>query len=127
MKCKETRFPNLIFCENAINGCYKNVGVAEAGQVYKRLLELQVAAEKMGNQFDKRLLPKASPETSLTLEQYETEHTFLLPEGNAQLFSWHTRFTGGYAGRIFFYPDTTQKKMYIGHIGHKLQTKKYPH
>ena len=111
MKCKETRFPNLIFCENAINGCYKNVGVAEAGQVYKRLLEL----------------PKASPETPLTLEQYETEHTFLLPEGNAQLFSWHTRFTGGYAGRIFFYPDTTQKKMYIGHIGHKLPTKKYPH
>ena len=127
LKCKETRFPNLIFCENAINGCYKNVGVAEAGQVYKRLLELQVAAEKMGNQFDKRLLPKASPETPLTLEQYETEHTFLLPEGNAQLFSWHTRFTGGYAGRIFFYPDTTQKKMYIGHIGHKLPTKKYPH
>ena len=127
LKCKETRFPNLIFCENAINGCYKNVGVAEAGQVYKRLLELQVAAEKMGNQFDKKLLPKASPETPLTLEQYETEHTFLLPEGNAQLFSWHTRFTGGYAGRIFFYPDTTQKKMYIGHIGHKLPTKKYPH
>ena len=62
LKCKETRFPNLIFCENAINGCYKNVGVAEAGQVYKRLLELQVAAEKMGNQFDKKLLPKASPE-----------------------------------------------------------------
>lgn len=127
LKYRDMVFPNLIFCENAINGCCDNVGVVEAGQVYKRLLELQRAAEQMGQQFEKESLPKATPETSVTLEQYAVEHTFLMPDGNAQLFSWHIRFTGGYAGRIFFHPDAIQKKIYVGHIGHKLPTKKYPH
>ena len=116
-------FPNLIFCENAVYGCRKNVGVSEAGQVYKRLLELQRVAEVMG--FDKRVLPKATPESEVTLKQFADEHTFRLPDGTVKLFSWHIRYTGGYAGRIFFYPIPNEKTIYIGHIGHKLPTVKY--
>lgn len=121
----EKAFPNLVFCESAVLGCRKNVGVSEAGQVYKRLLELQRAAEGMGNMFDKKLLPKATPESKVTLERFEEEHTFRLPDGSTELFSWHTRYTGGYAGRIFFYPRPEKKVIYIGHVGHKLPTVSY--
>lgn len=58
-------------------------------------------------------------------EKKKDEHTFQLPNGKIQIFSWHIRYTGGYAGRIFFYPVPEEKKIYIGHIGHKLPTAKY--
>lgn len=125
VRIAEEQFPNLRFCENAIQGCKKNVGVAEAGQVYKRLLELQNAAETMENKFDKNMLAKATPESKVTLEQFSVEHTFKLPDGKIQLFSWHVRYTGGYAGRIFFHPVPEEKIIYIGHVGHKLPTVKY--
>ncbi len=118
-------FPNLIFCENAVDGCRRSVGVSEAGQVYKRLLELQHAAENMGDTFDKSVLAKATPESGATLERFSEEHSFRLPDGSVQRFSWHVRFTGGYGGRIFFYPIPEEKLIYIGHVGHKLPTVKY--
>ena len=125
LNCASNMFPNLVFCENAIQGCKRNVGVSEAGQVYKRLLELQRAAEIMENKFDKDILPKATPESVVTLKRFSEEHTFLLPDGNKKVFSWHTRYTGGYAGRIFFYPVPEKKIIYIGHVGSKLPTEKY--
>lgn len=124
LNCAKHMFPNLIFCENARQGC-KNVGVSEAEQVYERLLKLQHAAETMENKFDKNSLPKATPESRVTLERFSEEHTFLLPNGKVQLFSWHIRYTGGYAGRIFFHPVPKENIIYIGHIGPKLPTVKY--
>lgn len=121
----KTMLPNLIFCDNAVQGCKKDVGVSEAGQVYKRLLELQRTAEVMEKKFDKELLPKATPESEATLKRFSEEHTFSLPDGSTQIFSWHTRFTGSYAGRIFFHPVPEKKIIYIGHVGHKLPTVKY--
>lgn len=125
LKCAKNIFPNLVFCENAIQGCKRNVGVSEAGQVYKRLLELQRVAQEMTNTFDKDILTKATPESRATLERFSEEHTFLLPDGSTQIFSWHTRYTGGYAGRIFFHPIPEKRIIYIGHVGHKLPTVKY--
>lgn len=125
LQCASDLFPNLVFCENAVRGCQKNIGVSEAGQVYKRLLELQRTAAAMENKFDKDLLTKATPESEATLQRFPDEHTFRLPNGKVQLFSWHTRYTGGYAGRIFFYPVPEEKRIYVGHIGHKLPTAKY--
>lgn len=125
LKYAQKAFPNLVFCESAVQGCKKNVGVSEAGQVYKRLLELQKAAERMEVNFDKNMLAKATPESGVTLERFEEEHTFRLPDGRVEIFSWHTRYTGGYAGRIFFYPAPEEKIIYVGHIGHKLPTVNY--
>jgi len=125
LECAANVFPNLVFCENAIQGCRKNVGVSEAGQVYKRLLELQRAAEGMKRKFDKNVLTKATPESGVTLDMFPDEHTFRLPDGRIQLFSWHVRYTGGYAGRIFFHPVPEENTIYIGHIGHKLPTVNY--
>lgn len=122
LKHAQKAFPNLVFCENAVQGCRKDVGISEAGQVYKRLLELQRAAEGMEVNFDKNMLAKATPESRVTLERFEEEHTFMLPNGKVKVFSWHIRYTGGYAGRIFFYPAPEEKVIYVGHIGHKLPT-----
>lgn len=99
--------------------------IARAAQVYKRLLELQRAGESMKGNFDKNVLTKATPESEATLKQYSQEHTFQLPDGRTQLFSWHTRYTGGYAGRIFFYAVPREKIIYIGYIEKKLPTAKY--
>lgn len=125
LDCAEQMFPNLIFCENAVQGCRKNVGITESGQVYRRLLELQRAAEGMKKGFDKNVLTHASPESEITLERFSEQHTFQLPNGKTQRFSWHVRYTGGYGGRIFFYPDPAKSIIYIGHIGHKLPTVRY--
>lgn len=125
LECARMTFPNLVFCESAVRGCRKNVGVSEAGQVYKRLLELQRAAETMEGTFDKNVLTNATPESEATLKQFTNEHTFCLPGGIVECFSWHTRYTGSYAGRIFFHPVPAEKIIYIGHIGHKLPTVKY--
>ena len=125
LSCAEDMFPNLVFCENAIHGCRRNVGISEAGQVYRRLLELQRAAEAMGENFDKNILTNATLESGVTLDRFAEEHTFLLPEGETQLFSWHIRYTGGYTGRIFFHPVPGKKIIYIGHVGHKLPTVRY--
>ena len=125
LDCAKDIFPNLVFCENAVMGCRKNVGISEAGQVYRHLLELQRAAQGMKENFDKNVLAKATPESGVTLERFSEEHTFRCPDGETLLFSWHVRFTGGYEGRIFFYPIPGKKIIYIGHVGHKLPTVKY--
>ncbi|MBQ8822659.1 MAG: hypothetical protein IJZ82_08460 [Lachnospiraceae bacterium] len=123
--CKDEVFPNLVFCDNVIKQLKTEIGSAEAGQVYRRLKEIQMVAKDMQGGFDFGKLTHATPESLATLKRYANEHTFLLPNGNVQLFSWHVRFTGAYAGRIFFEPVPKEAKVYIGHIGEKLPTVLY--
>lgn len=123
--CRDEMFPNLIFCENAIKQLQTEIGGTEAGQVYRRLLELQETASKMGKKFDKEKLTHATPESKATLQQFEEEHKIMMPDGTRQVFSWHVRFTGGYGGRIFFEPRPEEERIYIGHIGKKLPTVRY--
>ena len=79
----------------------------------------------MKDVFDENTLTRATPESEATLKQFSQEHTFGLPDGSVKRFSWHVRYTGGYAGRIFFHPVPERKVIYIGHVGHKLPTVKY--
>lgn len=123
--CRDEMFPNLIFCENAIKQLQTEIGGTEAGQVYRRLLELQETASEMGKKFDRKKLTHATPESKVTLQQFEEEHKIMMPDGTRQVFSWHVRFTGGYGGRIFFEPRPEEERIYIGHIGKKLPTVRY--
>lgn len=125
LMCKDEMFPNLIFCENALKQLRTEIGGTEAGQVYRKLLELQKAAKEMEKKFDKEKVMHATPESKATLQQFEEEHKIMMPDGTRRVFSWHVRFTGGYGGRIFFEPSPEEAKMYIGHIGKKLPTVKY--
>lgn len=125
LKNQAALFPNIVLCKNAVKQLEMDIGAEEVAQVYKKLLELQIYFGKTGDSFDKDALLNATPESDATLKRYGEDHTFVLPDGERILFTWHIRFTGSYAGRIFFYPDVAKKKCYIGHIGHKLPTMKY--
>lgn len=115
-------FPNLVFCEVALRQLQRDIGAAEVSQVYKKLMELQQFAENSDGIFQKEKLNKATPESTETLKRYQEEHTFQLPDGTTRIFSWHIRFTGTIAGRIFFEPELKSGIIYIGHIGKKLPT-----
>lgn len=122
---KDTWFPNLVFCDNAQRQLKKDIGKVDASQVYSHLADLQRVAEGLEGGFKMESLAHATPESSVTLDEYKDEHTFLLPDGRMELFSWHVRFTGSMAGRIFFLPDEENRKIYIGHIGKKLKSVLY--
>lgn len=118
-------FPNLVFCKNAANQLQEERSRDTVKQIVRRLMELQAYFETADGAFDAQRLNHCTGESQATLNQYNLEHTFLLPGGERILFSWHLRFTGEYAGRIFFHPDMSSKKCYIGHIGPKLPTVRY--
>lgn len=119
-------FPNLVFCKSAGDQLMEEHGRHSVNQIAGRLIELQEYFETAVGMFDAQRLRHCTQESEVTLKKYESEHTFLLPNGKNVLFSWHLRFTGEYAGRIFFYPDMTAQKCYIGHIGPKLPTVQFP-
>lgn len=121
----EMLFPNLVFCKNAVKQLKHEIDCTNIYQISRKLFELQGYFENIGDIFDKTQLNHADPESPETLKTYTDEHTFELPNGEHCVFSWHVRFTGKYEGRIFFRPDASSKKCYIGHIGGKLPTVKY--
>lgn len=126
LDCAPKKFPNLIFCKTASDQLMAEGRHNNVSQIARRLIELQEYFETAIGAFDAQQLNHCTPESKATLDQYKLEHTFLLPSGREELFSWHLRFTGEYGdGRIFFHPDMISKKCYIGHIGHKLPTKMY--
>lgn len=118
-------FPNLVFCDTAKRQLKQEKNPVLIKQISKRLLELQKYFETEPKVFDQNILNHATPESPATLIQYKREHTFQLPTGEYEVFSWHMRFTGKFEGRIFFLPDLSNAQCYIGHIGGKLKTVTY--
>lgn len=120
----EELFPSLEFCERAVAQLYEfGKGEHILKQIKGRLIELQEYFNVWSEGgFDSSLFSfKVTPESQRTLEHFKEEHTFLCPDGQYRVFSWHLRMTPG-AGRIFFIPDETTRKCIIGHIGNKLKT-----
>ena len=90
-------------------------------QVVKRLFALEHYCQNWlpDTAFDKNQLPNATPESQTRLQKYETEFTFLCPDGKERLFSWHMKLTPD-AWRIHFYPEKLGE-IIIGYIGEKLK------
>lgn len=123
---REKDFPNLIFCNNAIEQLNNEVDPIRSRQIAKHLLELQTYFANCNTKFDKSAIKHATPESKATMQKYKAEHTFQLPDDSYRQFEWHVRFTSGHAGRIFFLPDAPNHQCYIGHIGKKLPTVSTP-
>jgi hypothetical protein len=120
---RETLFPNLLFCKRTEKQL-KESQKYHLTQIYDRLKILQDYFANCSSGFDPDLIPiKTTPESEPTLNQFQSDHTFIGPENRVLLFSWHVRFTGGgYPGRIFFHPENEKKRGVIGHINGKLPT-----
>ncbi len=126
-KRKEELFPGLLFCESVkhqLQGVLH--GQLLLGSIYNRLSELeQFCADWSQGSFDPQKLPsKTTPESTATLKMFEAEHTFRCPDGQYRIFSWHVRLTPD-AWRIYFYAEDVNRRLIIGHIGHKLPNMLY--
>jgi hypothetical protein len=88
--------------------------------VYDRLRELDNYARNwIAGSFDPTLLPsRVTPESENTINEHENELTFLCPDGQYRLFTWHARLTPG-AWRLHFYPNGTNRRIIIGRVGRK--------
>ena len=116
----DEHFPNLIFSKTA-HAQMKGIKDEDTiSQIYYRLGELQRIAkvfDRTCSKFDFNCL--ASPESDTRLNNLENELTFSFEEGVRFLCSWHLRYTPG-AGRIHFYHDPANKKVYVGYVGTKI-------
>lgn len=120
---RTTLFPQLDFCED-VRKQLDELGNNWLGLIVDKLLVFNEYIEKIqGNNFDFDNIPlNASPEGSTTLNQNDSERTFICPDGKYRLFNWHIKFSGK---RIHFCPMDNSKKCYVGYIGKKLSTKKF--
>ncbi|MDQ1354969.1 MAG: hypothetical protein QG657_5278 [Acidobacteriota bacterium] len=116
-------FPHLILCKNIENQVSSfSGGELEFYQITKRLLELEdFCSTWTTDLFTPGNIPsKITQESDSRISKFKDELTIICPDGEARLFSWHSRFTPG-AGRIHFFPDNSKRLIYIGYIGPKIQ------
>jgi len=122
---KDNLFPNLHFCSSVENQIRNlTTGNFMLDHVKDRLRKLQQYAERWteGGFNSNKLDASASPESEATLKQYSKERTFLCPDKQKRIFSWHVRLPLGW--RIHFYPEQPNKIL-IGYIGEHLPTAKF--
>lgn len=125
---KKDLFPHLHFCAS-VEDQLKTLltGDLKVLAIQKKLQELESYCAKWHDgPFDpQKIAGKISPESPTTLRTYDKERTFLCPDGEKRVFSWHMRLTPG-TWRIHFYPIPSQQALIIGYIGRHLPTVDYP-
>ncbi|MGA0197526.1 MAG: hypothetical protein ACO3NK_00075 [Prochlorotrichaceae cyanobacterium] len=123
---KEALFPNLKFCDS-VKDQLTNIRTGDKmlHPIERRLSNLQTYAESWINGAFKpdKISCKTTSESEATLQQYVQERTFLCPDGQNRVFSWHVRLTP-LAWRIHFYPSRAGEIL-IGYIGPHLRTSKF--
>ncbi|SET59637.1 hypothetical protein [[Clostridium] polysaccharolyticum] len=117
--------PSIQFCDNAVRQLQAESNYMNVQQILKKLLELNDYFAELKGNFDVNALKNCTPESEITLKHYKKEHTFRTPSGKEEIFSFHLRFTGTYAGRIFFKPDIENNTCIVAHIGKKLKNQTF--
>lgn len=120
---KKEFFPHLVFCKSIENHAASlSSNQPEFQSILRRLHELEsfCSTWESGVFTGEKLPSKVTPESESRLARFKEKLTIICPDGKARLFSWHGRYTPG-AGRIYFYPDNSQKIIYIGYIGPKIK------
>ncbi|MDJ0608032.1 MAG: hypothetical protein QNJ67_03585 [Kiloniellales bacterium] len=119
-------FPGLDFCarvEDQLRGIER--GDPHLRQVLRRLCQVNdcFVAWRDGP-FERGAIPDCDPESQVTLQRFEAQHSFRCPDGETRVFSWHVPITPG-PWRLFFYPEGKTRKGIVGHIGPKLPNVSY--
>lgn len=117
-------FTRVEFCSGAVSSIQQlRRGTSHFQQVLRRLLELEEFCRRwtVGPLDPDKFPSKMTPESDSTIKHYGTQRTFLCPDGQYRLFSWHVRVTPG-KWRIHFVPQEDSKTVLIGYVGPKLPT-----
>jgi hypothetical protein len=123
----ETLYPYLQFCASALAQMrelpQRDIHLR---QIMKHLFDLNSYCETwQDGPFASQDIPgKISVESQATLSRYEKEHTFLCPDGENRVFSWHCRVTPE-PWRIYFDPQEQDHRIIIGYVGEHLPTVKF--
>lgn len=122
---REYLFPNLILCGEVENQIKKIGNSGHFNQIVERLIEFNKAVKswetgdfsykRINQQFSLRI----SPESDKTMDSYQNERIFSMPNGGTNIFELHIK-TGDL--RFHFYPDNLNHKVYVGYIGPHLST-----
>jgi hypothetical protein len=117
----EDWFPNLIFLDSTKTQVEQMVaGTPQLRQVVNKLFELENYCKEW------TIASKVTPESASVRSdpRLRRMRVFRLPDGREEFFEWHLRLTPD-EWRLFFLPDPTNHRMYVGYIGRKLPTRKY--
>lgn len=120
-KVLERSFPNLVFSRTAFIQIKELKSEDAIVQIYFRLQEMQRVAATFNGPFSPFDFPtKTTPESETREKQLASRLTFKFSQDKTYLCSWHMRFTPG-AGRIHFYHEPSEKRIYVGYVGDKIQ------
>ena len=119
---KEQFFPRLIFCQNT-----EQVVKAYTGreiffpQLCRHLFVLNFCLSRWtSGDFNLEGIDwSTESKKTLTHKKYRDMRAFLCPDGQARLFSYHSKLVGANQ-RIHFFPLHDLKKAYVGYIGRHL-------
>lgn len=121
----ETLFPSLVFHENVIKQLKTQVQSMHIPAIVTKLCELEFYFSKWTiGSFNHKDLTYASPQSQETLKKYKKEHTFVFNNQDV-LVSYHLRYTGNIAGRIYFAPCYETRRGLVCSITNKLPTVSY--
>lgn len=118
-------FPNLVLC-GEVEGQLRKIGVSGfLNQIIERLRTLDAFAAnwETGN-FDLNAINQTtnlriSGESDSTMRLYSGRRRFQLPDKRRELFELHIKIGDL---RFHFFPDNSEKKIYVGYIGSHLPT-----
>lgn len=121
-------FPQLTLCGDVEQQISRIGNSNFFNQIVEKLKELNKAVQTWQEgafsykAINKHFALTISPESKLTMDNYGNERKFKLPNGNIEIFELHIK-TGDL--RFHFFPNNTDRKVYIGYIGKHLKTWNY--
>jgi hypothetical protein len=120
---REELLPGLDFCDDTLSQLKELFLKNKLNVVFSKLTELNEAVLKWDNTkpFNHKELCYATPESSSRKNSSELKKhlTIRCPDGTSRFFEYHVRFTPG-AGRLYYYPDQSTGRCYIGYISSKI-------
>jgi hypothetical protein len=116
-------FPALDWC-SAVQNSIADLTPLALPSIIRGLFSLNAyCAIWQNGSFDPRSLSCiVSPDSEATLKKYHEERTFLCPDGQHRLFSWHLK-VGSW--RIYFHPFPGPGRLLVGYVGKHLRTVKF--
>lgn len=115
-------FLGLVFCDSAIN-YIKGFSPDDdrVRNIVEKLAKLNSFALNWssGQFMHYEMGLSVSPDTKNRLKKSASTRVFVCPDGETREFSWHIKLSAGTEYRIYYSPDGSMRKVFIGVVGTK--------